>query len=191
MSVFFNDNTEYVDDKVVFFDDLAEGGVRDRLPALRLYGNFTYDFNIINTVNLEKFVSDNWNDFLDIIYTITYYSEHLGSVKYNYDLSKFPNRWQRSLGVLLMVVSEYCKDQKEFDEWLKVLDDSMLDYKAMVEYPNMLEVVKKKVSQKVFNECSEKLIKEHTFINRIKILNNYLVEKPKEDVNNKDLRIKW
>jgi hypothetical protein len=90
-----------------------------------------------------------------------------------------------------MVVSEYCKDQKEFDEWLKVLDDSMLDYKAMVEYPNMLEVVKKKVSQKVFNECSEKLIKEHTFINRIKILNNYLVEKPKEDVKNKDLRIKW
>jgi hypothetical protein len=191
MSVFFNDNTEYVDDKVVFFDDLAEGGVRDRLPALRLYGNFTYDFNIINTVNLDKFVTDNWNDFLDIIYTITYYSEHLGSVKYSYNLSKFPNRWQRSLGVLLMVVSEYCKDQKEFDEWLKVLDDSMLDYKAMVEYPNMLEVVKKKVSQKVFNECSEKLIKEHTFINRIKILNNYLVEKPKEDVNNKDLRIKW
>lgn len=191
MSLFYNDIECYTDSKVIYFDDLAEAGIRDRLPAMRLYGAFDYDFNKINTVDIDSFVKEHWDDILDIIYTITYYKEHLFQVKpYSYDLKQFPQRWQRSLGVLLQVVSAYCSSQSEFDEWFKILIDSITDYKAMIEYPKLLEAYKKSTSEKLFNELTEKLKKESTYINRIRLIDEVLTGK-KSSGGQKEIKGMW
>lgn len=193
ISLFYNDIDCYPDKKVVYFDDLAEQGVKDRLPAMRLHGGFTYDFNKVNTINVEVFVDNHWEDLLSIIYTLSFFKNNLkGKVVYSYDLSKYPARWQRSLGVLLMVIQEYVDSQEEFDEWVALLKDSMLDYVAMIEYPNLLGALKKTLSKKEFGEYSKNLIKEYsTFSGRVKDINNKLVGEPEEKTKSKDVRGYW
>ena len=192
MSLFYNDIDCYVDPKIIYFDDLAEAGIRDRLPALRLHGRFDYDFNLVNTIDVSKFVNDNKNEFLDIIYTMTYYKDNLfGSKKYSYSLSGLPQRWQRSLGVLLRVVGEYCSSQEEFDSWVSVIKNSMADYNAMLEYPKLLKDLESSLSKKDFNVFSEKLKKEPTFVNRINLIIAKISGDSEEKVLSKDLKGFW
>lgn len=191
MSVFYNDKECYNDPKIVYFDDLAEEGILDRLPSLRLHGHFTYDFNSINNIDVEQFVIDNWDSFLDIIYTITYFKYYGVKQKYKYDISQFPQRWQRSLGLLLMVASEYSIDQKEFSEWVSLLKSCITDYNAMIDYGNLLSVVKGKLSSKEYNELSTKLIKEETYTNRIKMLDSVIRGNSAESSKNKDIKGYW
>jgi len=191
MSLFYNDIDCYVDNKIIYFDDLAEAGIRDRLPALRVHGGFTWDFNNIHSINVDSFVDEHWDDILDVIYTITYYKDNLSMCKYKYDLNDYPQRWQRSLGTLLMVIGEYCDSQGEFDGWIKVLKNSMTDYQSMINYPKMMNVLKKTIKPKEYIEFSEKVIKEETFSNRIKMIDLKLTNKPTDNVNNRDLNIKW
>jgi len=190
MSLFYNDINCYTDPKIIYFDQLAEGGIRDRLPAMRLYGAFDYDFNSINNIDVKAFVKDNWDDLLNIIYTVTYYKGHIfGKIPYTYDLKDLPQRWQRSLGVLLRVVGEYCENQQEFDEWVKVLKDSMADYNAMLEYPKMMEVLSETMTEKDYNIFSEKIIKEECFINKVNLIIAKMTNKDEETVKSKNLNL--
>jgi len=182
MSVFYNDVDCYSDKKVVYFDELAEAGIRDRLPAFRFYGHFDYDFNEINNINVEEFVKEHWEDYLDIIYTITYYQNNFsGKNPYSFDISKFPQRWQRSIGILLKVLSLYVRDQKEFDEYFKILIDSMYDYNSMVEYPKLYDALVKAKGEVFVNKLSNKLIKDK-FSDKIKVLSEQLEGKKSEGV---------
>lgn len=185
MSLFYNDIDCYNDPKIIYFDDLAEGGILDRLPAMRLYGAFDYDFNSVNGIDVEKFVKDHWDEILEIIYTLTYFQNNVYGKDFEYDIKGLPQRWQRSLGTLLRVTSEYCKDQEEFNEWVQILKDSMVDYNAMIEYPKLLKALKNKISDKEFEQLSESIKKEETYINRIKIIVDRLsIKKTKKEVKN-------
>jgi hypothetical protein len=177
MSLFYNDIDCYIDPKTVYFDDLAEHGIRDRLPAMRVHGRFEYDFNSINDIDIEEFVKEHWDEILEIIYTITYYQHNVYGKKYTYDLKGLPQRWQRSLGTLLRVVSEYCESQEEFNGWVAVLKGTMVDYNAMLEYPKLMKSLKEVIPDKEYTELSEKLKKEKTFINRIKVITDRLTKK--------------
>jgi hypothetical protein len=191
MSLFYNDITSYTDLKTIYFDDLAEEGIRDRLPAFRLWGNFTWDFNRVNNINIVSFVEEHWDDYLDIIYTITYYKDNLHNTnKYSFNLNNMSQRWKRSIGILLMVIQEYSESQKEFDEWLQLINDSLIDYKAMIVYPSLLESLKKKIGDKEFSKYSEKLISMNTFTERIRFIDKLLMGEPVNN-DNKDLKVFW
>lgn len=206
MSLFYNDINCYTDPKTVYFDTLAEEGIRDRLPALRVHGQFQYDFNLINDVDIPVFVKEHWQDFLDIIYTVTYFKGHnFGKIKYNYDLGTISQRWHRSLGNLLRVVAEYCTSQEEFDGWTSLLKASMVDYNHMLEFPKLLDQVellikgndfdrlvesKQRELQKEFDVFSETIKKDNTFIE----VNRKIVERltsKKEKVTSKNLKVAW
>lgn len=203
MSLFYNDIDCYTDPKIVYFDELAEQGIRDRLPALRLYGGFKYDFNIINDIDIPKFVEEHWDDFLDIIYTVTHYKGHIfGKIPYVYDLGSQPQRWHRSLGVLLRVVAEYSRDQEEFTKWVNLLKTSMVDYNHMLEYPKLLSNLREKIvpkglgetqrriAEKKWKELSESIISKDTYIKRNEQIVSLLTDK-KEKVTSKNLKVNW
>lgn len=191
MSLFYNDVDCYTDPKIIYFDDLAEQGIRDRLPAMRLYGHFKYDFNEINNINVDEFVKENWEDLKSIIYTITYYKKSPFGKKYEYDFSDLPQRWQRSLGTLLRVVSEYCKDQQEFDGWIKIIRESMTDYNAMLNYSKMLKVLKEVTTDKEYQEISEKLKKTESFSKRIQVIDARITGKSEESTKTKPIKNFW
>lgn len=192
MSLFYNDIDCYVDPKIVYFDSLAEGGILDRIPAFRLYGHFDYDFNSINSINVREYVKENWDTFLDIIYTLTYYKNNpISEIKYSYDLGKMPQRWKRSIGVLLRVVAEYCVSQQEFDAWVNVIKGSMLDYTAMIEYPKLLPSLKDKVGKKEFEDISVKLKNMNTYSERISFIVKRLSFKEEVSTGNRSLKVNW
>lgn len=189
ISVFYNDITDYPDKKVIYFDNLAEGGIRDRLPALRLNGGFTYNFNAIEGVDVSEFVREHWEEYKDLIYTILYFREHFPKCKYDYKFENVSGRWKRSLGVLQCVVSEYSESEAEFKAWMKVIEDAIIDYRAMLEYPKLLEQAKEK---KTLYKEREKLIKEqNTFSSKVKVLLDILTDKPAVSPKNTDLVKPW
>lgn len=179
MSVFYNDIDCYNDKKIVYFDALAEEGIKDRLPSFRFHGHFTYDFNEINNIDVKEFVKEHMEDYKDLVYTITYYKDNFrGSVPYSYDISKFPQRWQRSIGILLKVLSLYVRDQEEFTEYFELLLACMYDYNCMVQYPKLYKALVDAKGEAFVNKMSDKLISDK-FSDKVKEINDSLTGKEK------------
>lgn len=178
ISVLYNDVNHYPGKNIIYFDDLAEKGILDRLPAMRLRGQFTYDFNKIEEVDVPEFVSQHMDAYKDLIYTILYYRDNPPLKKYDYVFKSVSARWKRSLGVLQTFIGEYCESEKEFLDWMKVVEDAMLDYQAMLAYPSLLDACKAKGK---FKEHEQKFINdEDSYSNRVKLMSDFLSDKPTE-----------
>ena len=148
LSLFFNDIDCYPD-PLEYFDFVTKAAVKDRFPAIRLWGVAREDFNSIKTIDVDSLVSNNMDFYKDIIYTLTYYKDSRNVLsdlkKFNMDkITGVPERWKVSLGRILKVIDLYCETQKEFDYWLEVIMNAIEDYREMVQYVKVYEKFTKK-----------------------------------------------
>lgn len=173
MTIFYNDNDCYRDSKVVYFDELAEDGILDRLPAIRFYGKYSYDFNKIHNIDVASFVTSNYELYKDIIYSITYYKESFDTHNpFKGRIKGVSQRWNRSLGILLRVISLYVESEAEYNAWLKVLEQCILDYKAMIVLPKMMSTISN--NRSVMKKLNEKFISMNTFTDKVSLVDRAL-----------------
>jgi hypothetical protein len=191
ISLMYNDIDHYPEEGK-YFDDVTKSAVKDRFPALRLYGNFTEDFNEIKSVNIKKFVKDNFKEYEDLVRTFTFFKENLLDRYHNYGIEKLQTRyatsfgrvnmcerWKINLGRLLKVIDVYCDTQSEFDGWLVILSKSIQDYYDMLGYPAKVELLMKKLSNKEFGDEMHKVKQMKTYTERNKALDSLIRgEKP-------------
>ena len=179
ISLMYNDIDEYKGKTVTkYFDAVTKGAVLDRFPAFRFHGRLTQDFNSVNSIDIPKYVKENQNAYKDLIYTLSYYKENLFSELKGFKsdgLSKVPERWLNNIQRMLRMVDLYCTTQEEYNEWIKVINDSLADYEAMLLYPDYLDRLMKKLTNIEYDVAFRELKKIPTFMERnrkiLKVLN--------------------
>lgn len=183
VSLFYNDITDTVNVKK-YFDNFADKPLHDRFIPFRLHGTFTHDFADEAIHNVGKFVKEHKQEYLDIIYTITWFADNYNKLRNPYSNKKLltlTNRERVSMLRLLKTISFYCDSQVEYDEWIKIINDSIIDYRSMIMYPDMLEAVTGKMNK--LSPAYASLIKElnamKTFTERLIRMDNLLKGKPK------------
>jgi len=190
-----------------YFDFVTKRAVRDRFPALRLYGKFQEDFNQTRGLDINKYVSDRMEDYKRLIYSVTYYKENLSKLFHNYDVSKLdthlPERWGTNLLRVTKLIDCYCLSQEEFDIYLLEINKALKDYREMLSYPTTVKtfIEKMKVPKDKKVETLNDLVKylkikndkellafitkvqqSETFIDKNNLLNNHIPDARKEVV---------
>jgi len=161
LTLMYNDITEYTDHNK-YLDFISKGAVQDRFVPFRLWGTVDEDFNSYSSLNFEQYVKKNIKQFKDMIYTLTYYSSVIkrGSRRYNREkLIKLPNRWNTNVGKLLNVIDLYCDDQEEFNKWVGIINESIIDYKEMLMYPALYQSLVNRIS-KYYDQLKSKVVKD-------------------------------
>ena len=147
LTLMYNDITHYPTN-VKYFDTITKDAVKDRFPAIRLYGTLTEDFNKIATVSTDEYVKKNLQEYIKIIRAFYYYKDNLLNELHYYKsppMSDLPERWKINIGRVLKIVDAYSNDQEEFSSWADTLIQAMKDYKEMVDYPHSLLVLAEKL----------------------------------------------
>lgn len=160
-----------------YFDEVTKDAVKDRFPALRLYGKYTEDFNKIKFLDVKKYVTENFEKYKKFIYTLMYYKVNVNKELHKWDsklLINTPERWKTNLGRLLKIVDLYCDSQEEFNKWINVINVALKDYEQMLLYPELLEKTSKKLSNKEYTKLFGELNKIDSFIDKNKKLNQLL-----------------
>ena len=176
LSLMYNDIDHYPEPEK-YFDFVTKGAVKDRFPAFRLYGTYQEDFNSIQGINANTFVETHKEEYLQLIRQYYYTKGNLHSLKHGYNtrrLNKMSERWQTNVGRLLNMIDMYCDTQEEFDEWIEVINDSILDYKSMLLYPKNMEKLETKLSSKDFTTFQQQLKATKTFIRKNELITNRL-----------------
>jgi len=148
LSLFYNDIIEYPVSKK-YFDNMTKGAVKDRFPAFRFYGWYEEDFNSMSQVNVDQFVKDNMNFYVDMVRTYLYYSTNYHSELKHFKtdkLFKMSGRDATNLGRLIKIVNIYCDSQEEFDSWLITINECMEDYITMLSMTRYWTPFVKKIS---------------------------------------------
>lgn len=193
VSLMYNDVDCYPDVKD-YVDFVAKDAVLDRFPAFRLHGVFKANFNEIRKVDVPLFVEKNFEVYKSLVHTFVYYKENVNSCLHHYNISKLkntPQRWNFNLGKLLKIVDMYCDTQEEFDEWIKVINDSLNDYQNMLDYGKTYQAViakimkdslknEKLVSEKM-SELKSKLKDKILFADKLVVLKEEIKGKKKDD----------
>ena len=155
LSLIYNDIDNYPEMEK-YFDFVTKDAVKDRYPAFRVWGTLTEDFNQVRTIDVPKFVKEHHEDYRKIIYAFTYYKDNVMRElkRWNADKlslmignKKMPERWKISLGKILRIIDLYCSTQEEFDEWMKVIGQVLVDYQVMLEYPNHCELLARRMGK--------------------------------------------
>ena len=186
MALFYNDIDHYLEPEE-YFDRVTKKAVRDRFIPIRLHGSMTENFNSIIEIDVEQYVKENKNTYIDIIRTFEYYKRNYLKEMHHYTFempSEIPDRWKTNLGRLLRIIDLYSDNQEEFNKWTKILLDSVKDYKDMLKYYTHLEQAIKK-----FGETSDKykeLIKRLKTIKTFTKKNNEINETLQGKVSYKD-----
>jgi hypothetical protein len=188
LGVFYNDVDTYGNDEVEYVDDTAKGAVLDRLPALRLYGTYSHDFNEIQGINIDDFVKENFDTYRSLVSTFTYYKELLFNIPLKWEMSipthipgnqlKFPERWRINCEKLLRVIQLYSESEEEYRNWEKVLWGAMEDYQDMLTYHREFPKVKEKLSRKELHDLRQGMKKLNTFKQKITKLRRNSNETP-------------
>jgi hypothetical protein len=186
-----------------YFDSMASAPMKDRLPALRLYGVMKEDFNVLEGKDVNKIAVDNKKWYDEVIRAFHYYKNNLDSELHFYvtpSLKGYAERWVTNIGRLFKVFDLYSSTQEEFDSLCSVLFDAMKDYENMAHYPVALRNFAKKNKVKVveydenptihflinkFSEAGHKDIasflkvveKAKTFTEKVLLLEAYVVPK--------------
>jgi len=136
ISLFFNDIDHYANPKKVYFDYTTKSAVLDRFPPMRFYGKFTEDFNALNGVNIDAFVSRNMDFYKDLLYSFHYYKtnyiKHLHKFNRGMLMKMSGSRDLTNINKLLNLVDFYSDTQEEFDSWVELINTAMEDYYCMV-----------------------------------------------------------
>jgi hypothetical protein len=172
MTIMYNDIDHYPNSEETYFDFVVKRAVLDRFPPLRLHGTYTENFNEIRTIDVNEFVEQHEQEYRDLIYTFTYYKEHLLDELHHYtvNLRDMPERWKTNLGKLFRTIDLYCESQEEFDKWVAVVYAAMDDYKEMLNYPDYA----KKALSTVSNKEQEEIIARLKNLPTYKDKNSYL-----------------
>lgn len=184
LSLIYNDITDYPEMKD-YIDFISKKAVLDRFPAFRLYGNYLEDFNQTIATDTNKFIKEHFNDYMELIYTFTYYKDNILKElkRFNADkLVDMPQRWKTNIGRLLMIIDLYCQSQEEFDEWIEVINDSIKDYKDMLDFPTLLKQLSSKGGDQ--SVLKAELYTAKTFTEKKKLINNFLSKKKVKSEDN-------
>lgn len=165
LSLMYNDITHYPEG-TKYFDEVTKSAVKDRFPPLRLHGTFCHDFNKISEINIQEYVKQRINKYVDIIRSFYYYKENLFNELHYYDLPPMgglPERWKTNIGRILKVIDAYSVDQEEFNRWAATLFQSIDDYRDMLRFPgNVLLLAEKlKIPKNDKKEATLMSIKNH------------------------------
>jgi hypothetical protein len=171
LSLMYNDIDHYPDMEK-YFDKVSKDAIKDRFPPFRLFGGFNQDFNVVKGINVEQYVREHKEEYLELLRNFSYYKENMFSLLQHYkaDLIDMPERWLTNIGRLLRVVDLYSENQDEFNYWVNIINKSLLDYKDMLKYPDLLDKVMKKLNQKDFAEFHKEVSVANTFTRRIDML---------------------
>jgi hypothetical protein len=176
VSLFYNDIDCYPNtDK--YFDFVTKSAVRDRFPAFRFWGILKEDFDSMKHINVDSFVKDNLQWYIDMVKSFTYYKENYNSYLHNYDQSKFmkhKGRDKTNMSKLLKVIDCYSENQKEFDKWADVVNESMMDYVEMLKYPKVIKNVQEKTTPEDFEEIQKQVKNINLFKDKILFLKSKL-----------------
>lgn len=136
LSLLYNDITEYPK-WTKYIDFTTKGAVLDRFPAFRFSGVLTEDFNKGAHMDNASFVRNNMEIYKKLIYNLTYYKENIVKEKHNYStekLIKMPSRWKTNMGRLLNIIDVYCDTQEEFNKYINIINNSIIEYQQMLVY---------------------------------------------------------
>jgi hypothetical protein len=143
LSLFYNDITHYPSAETAYFDKTTKSAVLDRFPAFRIHGKFTEDFNALSTVNISTFTKQNMDELKRLLYSFTYYQTNFENHLHGYNadnLMVLQGRDRTNIDRLLKVVDFYCESQEEFNDWITIINNSLLDYVTMIK--NYIPAVK-------------------------------------------------
>jgi len=173
ISLMYNDISDYTNMER-YFDFVTKDAVKDRFPSFRLHGVFEEDFNNIKNINKKKYVKEHFEEYKDIIYTITYYTKNLLKEIHRYDSSRLnkdiPKRWIINIGRLLRIIDVYCDTQEEFDYWIDIINNSMKDYSEMLKYNKFLNKLSSKLPQEEFHDTVNKISTMATYIEKVGLM---------------------
>lgn len=177
LSLIYNDITDYPDPKD-YIDFISKKATLDRFPAFRLYGTYLEDFNTV-TMDNNKFVKENFDKYMELIYTYTYFKDNILKElkRFNADkLIELPQRHKTNIKRLLMMIDLYSDSQEEFDKWIEVINESITDYKNMLDYPELM----KKLSSTTGDQATlrAELYMAKTFTEKKRLINNFIQKKP-------------
>mgnify|MGYP001404489680 CR=1 FL=1 len=180
ISIMYNDYHDYPKKKREerYFDKVSKSAVMDRFPSLRVHGKFTADFIQVDDINIEQFVTDHMDDYKDLIYTILYFKDNFRDLPFKFTiqgLKSMSPRWYTNIKRLLRFVSFYCSTQSEFDEWVSIINDCILDYQAMMVYDLFYDRVLEKIGMVKMKKLTENYLNgQEKYSTRIKVLDEVL-----------------
>ena len=145
LGLLYNDIADYPEPRK-YFDFITKNPVKDRFPAFRLYGSYLEDFNSLRGISVKELVAQNMDFYKSIISTFEYYRQNINNHlhKYTPTLKDYGNRWNINLGRLLAVVDLFSETEQEYNDWVVIIENSLDDYKEMLEYPTMVRNLAKK-----------------------------------------------
>lgn len=169
-----------------YFDNTTTKQLKDRFVPFRIHGRLAEDFNAIKEVDVEKFVSENYQLYKDLISTFAYFKSNYmaklkryNTFKYDSKLSRLPERHKINVGKILKVIDLYCSTQSEFNYWVNLLLKYNSEYYVMLEYPKLreeLESKKAKFGKESYNEFLKDLLSKETFSLRKSKINKFLAD---------------
>jgi hypothetical protein len=163
LSLFYNDILEYPDVKK-YFDSVTKGAVKDRFPAFRFYGQYQEDFNSMKTVDVNAFVKENMEWYINMVRAFLYYKENYQQYLHKYNtekLNKVSGRDAINLGRLLKIADFYSQSQEEFDSWIEEINKAMEDYVVMLQIPKVWEPFVKKITNGENDDYAQDQIEQY------------------------------
>ena len=174
LSLTYNDITNYPGDEIKYFDSRSTDQLQDRFLPLRLNGRFTENFDNVTDVNVEEWVVDKTDTYLEMIRTLLFYRDNLAKHQSRYEirgLVPLSQRWKLSAKKLLRIIDAYCETQEEFDSWVMTLNGSIKDYLDMIDYVPMFEKLEKKIGVAAMSAHSLKMSDMDTFTKKMEYMN--------------------
>lgn len=188
ISIMYNDITDYPKRKQKkYFDLVAKSAIIDRFPAFRFHGRIIAKFEEMKDTEIPTIVRGNWEFYKGLVYSLTYYKNNLNAEWHGYDTGKLlsiPYRWKANINKLLKIVDVYSNSQEEFNGWISVINDSIIDYRSMLNYNSFLESLSQSLSPKEYIDFTEKLKKKETFTDCIREIDKKLKSEENEGLNN-------
>ena len=143
--MFYNDIDCYPD-HVKYFDFASKEAVKDRFLPLRLNGNLTENFTLIDHLNVDELVEQHMETIKTLVYSLNYhlnnYKEQVKRKQFDVEaMDGFTLRWKQNMNTILEFIALYADDQNEFNKYSQELYKCFADYHAMLEYPKYVDLI--------------------------------------------------
>lgn len=137
----FNNVDCYKDPEKKYFERIFSNNkaMDNRLLKLRLNGTLTQKFH--RDFDIPTAAADNKMYYIQLAKEFVYLQEYKKSSDYDREyrtnsILNLKGRRRIVYDEITWIIDQYCKDQKEYNYWIKVLDESIINYKLMVECLN-------------------------------------------------------
>ena len=118
-----------------FFDDIWKNpaAMKDRYPAIILEGKITEQMPKLSRSEACAIMEENYQEMRIIAKNRLYYTKNIAKLKkpYNNDLLGLKRRHRINFEGFLDVLSVYCQDQEEYNNWLIWINERVKRYQDM------------------------------------------------------------